>query len=499
MTAVSTDAIEWSRDDASTLAVEASASRVRAEHSLRWRRTLTLLLLAGDVSAAGIASVGASCVAFDLHPSPLRVASFHVAWPVVDAAMVLSWIIALNFRGGYHRSLLGTGNDAYRLVISSGALLLGIVATLLFVFGVDVQRSFVAVMLPSVVALTLLFRYLIRKGLHHGRRSGRWMRRVALYGTANSAAALARHIEQNPWSGLDVVGGCVWGGSESFRLPILGSADPDELLAAIRKHRIDTLAVTSEIEPGRLRSLAWSLRGSGVDLLVAPSITDIAGPRIAIRPLGGLPLLHVEEPELDWVSRVSKGVFDKVGSALVLIVTAPLLAAIALAIKLTSSGPVFYRHERTGRDGNSFMMVKFRTMVDGADRQVEELRDRNEAEGPLFKVRNDPRVTPVGRFLRRLSLDELPQLAQVFSGKMSLVGPRPPLPSEVEQYDNTTRRRLLVKPGLTGLWQVSGRSDLSWEESVRLDLFYIDHWSIAMDVTILLKTIAAVVRARGAY
>jgi exopolysaccharide biosynthesis polyprenyl glycosylphosphotransferase len=248
-----------------------------------------------------------------------------------------------------------------------------------------------------------------------------------------------------------------------------------------------------------LRKLSWHLECSGIDLLVTPGLIEVAGPRLHIRPFVGLPLLAIEEPVFSGWKRVLKGALDRVGAALAIVLVAPVLLAIALAVKVSSPGPVLYRQERVGAYGRRYTLYKFRSMVDGADAKLAELLEQNEGNGLLFKMRRDPRVTAVGRVLRRFSLDELPQLFNVVGGTMSLVGPRPPLPSEVERYDTSIRRRLLVKPGLTGLWQISGRSDLSWEESVRLDLRYVENWSLALDLLILWKTASAVLRSRGAY
>jgi exopolysaccharide biosynthesis polyprenyl glycosylphosphotransferase len=259
------------------------------------------------------------------------------------------------------------------------------------------------------------------------------------------------------------------------------------------------VAGSRAVAGGDLRALSWALQGTGVDLVVAPAMTDVAGPRISVRLVEGLPLLHVEEPELAGVRRAVKGALDRIGACLLGLLCAPLLLAIALAIKVTSSGPVFFRQERVGLGGRTFSMLKFRSMRQGAEEECAGLVHLNVHDGPLFKIRNDPRVTAVGRWLRRHSLDELPQLWNVVRGSMSLVGPRPPLPAEVERYGAEAMRRLLVKPGMTGLWQINGRSELPWEETVRLDLFYVENWSVGLDLMVLAKTLPAVLRCRGAY
>ena len=257
-------------------------------------------------------------------------------------------------------------------------------------------------------------------------------------------------------------------------------------------------ANTLEVVDGRLTG-EWRLEGSGVELLVAPGLIEVAGPRLHIRPFEGLPLLSVEQPRFEGWRRVVKGAVDRCAAAAALLVLAPVLLGIALAVRLTSSGPALFRQERIGINGRPFTMLKFRSMVVDADQRLAEIQAGNISDGLLFKMREDPRVTRVGRWLRRLSLDELPQLLNVLGGSMALVGPRPPLPNEVARYDSSVSRRLLVKPGLTGLWQVSGRSDLPWEEAVRLDLRYVENWSLALDLLILWKTARAVLSSSGAY
>jgi exopolysaccharide biosynthesis polyprenyl glycosylphosphotransferase len=248
-----------------------------------------------------------------------------------------------------------------------------------------------------------------------------------------------------------------------------------------------------------LRRLAWSLEGTGVDLVVAPTLTDVAGPRVHVRPVAGLPLLHVEAPEFTGGRQLLKGLVDRCAALAFLVLLTPLLAAIALAVRLDTPGPALFRQTRVGRHGRPFLLYKFRSMVGGAEHMRAALAQNNEQDGVLFKIRRDPRVTPVGRIIRRYSLDELPQLLNVLKGDMALVGPRPPLPAEVEQYGTDVHRRLLVKPGITGLWQVSGRSDLPWQDGVRLDLYYVENWSLTLDLMILWKTLFTVLRPQGAY
>jgi exopolysaccharide biosynthesis polyprenyl glycosylphosphotransferase len=260
------------------------------------------------------------------------------------------------------------------------------------------------------------------------------------------------------------------------------------------------VASHSEMTGPELRRLSWGLESRNVDLVVSPGIIEVAGPRLSIRPAAGLSLLHVERPTVDGGRLLGKIIFDRVMSVLISLLILPVALVVALAIKVDSRGPVFFRQDRIGARGEPFEMFKFRSMVVDAEARLADVSAQgNDGNGVLFKQRNDPRVTRVGQFIRRYSLDELPQLINVLKGDMSLVGPRPPLRSEVEGYEPDAVRRLRVRPGLTGLWQVSGRSDLSWDESLRLDLRYVDNWSMILDLQILWRTARAVLRGSGAY
>jgi exopolysaccharide biosynthesis polyprenyl glycosylphosphotransferase len=258
--------------------------------------------------------------------------------------------------------------------------------------------------------------------------------------------------------------------------------------------------LSGEISSEKLRWISWQLEGTDTDLIVSPGLIEVAGTRLHIQPVAGLPILHVEEPEFSGFRRLLKGAFDRFTAAFIIVLLSPMLAACALAVRFGSRGPALFRQTRVGRDGSTFTMIKFRSMRIDAERELGALADQNvNADGLLFKIKGDPRITRVGAILRKYSLDELPQLFNVVKGEMSLVGPRPPLPAEVASYGADVRRRLLVKPGMTGMWQISGRNDLAWDESIRLDLRYVENWSFALDLMILWKTIFAVVRGSGAY
>jgi exopolysaccharide biosynthesis polyprenyl glycosylphosphotransferase len=348
------------------------------------------------------------------------------------------------------------------------------------------------------------FRRWLRRTLHVIRkRNGHATHRMLLVGTLPEALEICTAVARTPAAGLVPVGIHLTDGYSATRgltTPVPVYPARDDVLPLIRELAADTIAVCGSVsaEPGELRRLAWQLEGSGVDLVVAPQLTDIAGPRVHIRPIEGLPLLHVEEPTLSGVAWLGKNVMDRVLAATGLLLLAPLFGAVAVAVKLSDQGPVFFRQARVGREGGTFHVWKFRTMYVDAEERRAALNDHNESDGQLFKIKQDPRIFPLGRFLRASSIDELPQLINVLRGEMSLVGPRP-LPADDGDYLGDVRRRLLVRPGITGLWQVSGRSDLSWDESVRLDLYYVDNWSLAYDLHILWRTIGVVIARNGAY
>ena len=277
--------------------------------------------------------------------------------------------------------------------------------------------------------------------------------------------------------------------------------DEPDILAAADRHAVEVVAIATdpELAGQLLRRLSWALEQRGIELIVSPGIIEVAGPRISVRPVAGLSLLHLERPSVSGGPHLMKAVFDRIVALGFIVLLAPLLIGLALAVRVSSPGPVLFRQQRVGRAGVEFTMLKFRSMYSDAEQRLGDLYALSDGNGVIFKMRDDPRMTPLGRWIRRFSLDELPQLFNVLRGDMSLVGPRPPLSEEVALYAADDSRRMLVKPGITGLWQVSGRSDLSWDESVRLDLRYVDNWSMTLDLLILWKTVRAVIYGAGAY
>lgn len=426
-----------------------------------------------------------------------------VKYTIVALGLAGLWLLMLAVRGAYRRGVLGVGLDEYKRVLKSTFLLAGAVAIVCYLGRIDVARGFLAVAFPVGAAGLVLGRTVARKWLHRQREHGHLVRRVLVVGDHEHVESLVSVLRRESYLGYAVVGACLPTYDEDFPpdqdIPVFGGLN--DVPAVARSLHADTVAVTAVSGSGTsfLRRLAWSLEGVGVEMLVVPSLTDVAGPRIQMRPVAGLPLLHVREPEFSGLRRLSKTAFDRVSAIAMITLFSPVLVALAAAIKLGDGGPVFFRQIRVGTNGEEFRCWKFRSMVVDADKRIESMRNLNEYDDIMFKVRKDPRITRVGKFLRRSSLDELPQLFNVVAGQMSLVGPRPPLPSEVSQYGHDVRRRLLVRPGITGLWQISGRSDLSWEDTVRLDLYYVENWSFFGDVLILAKTVRAVLSGSGAY
>lgn len=417
------------------------------------------------------------------------------------------WLAALAMAGGYDSRFIGVGTDEFRRVVNAGAFLTASVAVISYSAKIDLARGYVVLALPTLTLLDLLTRYALRKRLHRVRREGLCMRKVVAVGDATLASELAGMLRRESYHGLAVVAACVTGpGTDTALAQATEPAIPmipglDDVVSVVERYEADTVAVLAcpEMSGIRLRELAWQLEKTDTELCVAPALLDVAGPRTTIRSVAGLPLLHLDHPEFTGFRRVIKAGFDRVVAAVALLLLSPLLLAVAVAVRLGDGGPALFRQERVGRHGKSFTVFKFRTMVVDAEGMKARLDDLNESDGVLFKMRRDPRITSVGARLRRWSLDELPQLFNVLVGDMSLVGPRPALPQEAARYADHVRRRLAVRPGMTGLWQVNGRSDLSWEESVRLDLRYVDNWSFVLDLQILWKTWSAVMRGAGAY
>lgn len=422
---------------------------------------------------------------------------------VAGPLMILGWVLTIFGFGGYRRQVFGAGTDEYKTVINASLVTFGVVGITSYLTRFELSRGFFMLAALIGIPALLLGRFAMRRSLHRARVAGALQHRVVIAGTEGHVDEIASVFKRETWLGYDVIGAVmphVNGRSTTgFGTPILGSSDTIAALVDEVEADIVFLAGGAFDTSSDLRRLAWELEDHDVQVVIAPSVTDVSAERVSIRPVGGLPLIHLEKPRAAEAVRRAKRTFDVLGSAALLLAFAPVFAVAAIAVKRADRGPVFFRQPRVGRDGRTFGVWKFRTMVTNAEELLAELHAQEGYTQGLFKMEDDPRVTRPGKWLRRYSIDELPQLLNVLTGDMSLVGPRPPLDHEVAQYDTDMAQRLRVRPGMTGLWQVSGRSDLSWSEAIRLDLYYVDNWSMVQDLTILARTFSAVFRSRGAY
>ena len=464
--------------------------------SASWQRRLRRTVVAVD--AAVVLAAVTSAALLGTHRSTSPWAPDTTA--VLAATVVVLVAFSLAAFRAWDPATLGAGADEfnriYRAIVFS-LLVLGLGGYAVLSTSV---RPWAFGVLPAIGLALAGARLAIRRALHRARRARTCLSSVLVVGSDESVADLVVRLRRVPHHGWDVVAACTstggaTGAPDVVGVPVVGDLD------AVTEHarRVDLVAVAPAPgwSPRRLHRLAWELEGTGVELVVDPGLMEIGGPRLRVAPVDGLPLLRLTQPRFSGAARIIKGVTDRATALALLVLLTPVLVVLGLLVA-ADGGPVLYRQDRVGLKGRRFRMIKFRSMVVDAEHRREALGG-SDGHGPLFKLRTDPRVTRVGAFLRRYSLDELPQLVNVLTGSMSLVGPRPPLPGEVETYADDARRRLLVRPGITGLWQVSGRSDLSWEESVRLDLRYVENWSPALDVLILAKTVGAVLFGRGAY
>jgi exopolysaccharide biosynthesis polyprenyl glycosylphosphotransferase len=484
-----------------------TAQIVKAANARRWQHQYSRRLRITDALIVCASVALAQYIRFGDSPQVSGYpGEIMTLFSIMFAGLWLSLIAGFRSRSV---RVIGAGIEEYRRLVSASFWTFGIIAMATLLAKIFLARGYLAVALPIGTAGLLASRVLWRRHIAGRRVRGECLTRVLAIGDRKGVSQLVEELTRDPRDGYVVVGAGIPGYGPSRgktlvvkgqEIPILG--DETHALAAIAHHNADTVALTGTERFGAhgIRQLMWRLETMDVDLVMAPGVMDVAEGRLALRPVAGFPLLHVEKPQYQGAKSFEKRGFDFCFALAALIAASPLLIASAVAVKLSSKGPVFYPSERIGLDGKPFTMLKFRTMVDGADRQVQQLLALNESEGGvLFKIREDPRVTPVGRILRRFSIDELPQFINVLKQDMSVVGPRPPLPREVLQYNGDVKRRLLVKPGVTGLWQVNGRSDLPWDESVRLDLSYVDNWSMASDFLLIAKTLKAVVASDGAY
>ena len=480
-----------------------------ASHRARWHKSFAHHLFLTDLAVLlGAALIGAA-IRFGVESDVRTAGPISLTYWTFGAFLAVGWSIALQAYRTRDARILGDGFEEYRRLVRASVTYFGLVAILSLIFKFDSSRGYLAITFPLGLVGLLLGRKVWRTWLHRRRERGSMITNALVIGGIRSAEDLINQFNRNTRAGLSVTG--VWvpdrASSQDERLFFPGASIPvmgtdRDLAHALEIAEADIVIVTDTEHLGHagLKELTWELEGRDVDLLVSPNVVDVSGSRIQLSAVGKMPFLSVRKPTYGDAATWPKKAFDRVGAASLIVFLSPVLLGTAVAVKLTSRGPVFYRQERIGRDGEPFRMIKFRSMHPNADERLATLLgEQGRSAGPLAKLEDDPRLTDVGRFLRRFSIDELPQLFNVVSGAMSLVGPRPQRQFEVDLYDHVAHRRLRVLPGMTGLWQVSGRSDLSWEDTVRLDTYYVENWSMTGDMMILWRTVRAVVASSGAY
>ncbi|MDH6238266.1 sugar transferase [Cryobacterium sp. CG_9.6] len=474
-----------------------------------WARKYRLKLVITDVAMVSAALSVALIARFGFDEASTPLGSFHVDYWVISAIIGATWIASLSATRTRDPRILGMGSTEYKRVVNASAITFGLLAITFLIFQVDIARSFFILAFPVGVTVLTLERWLWRRWLARQRRFGHYLSRVLVVGQRDDVEYVISQLHAHSGIAYCVVGVALDSAEGSSRpteitvdhrtVPIVTNLE--NVADTVCVLGVNTVIVAGQPSGGAqyVRSLGWELENTNAELVLSSRLTDVAGPRIHFRPVEGLPLIHVEIPRFDGFKHALKRSLDIAASSLALIVLSPALLVVAALIRADSPGPVLFLQERCGRGGETFRMVKFRSMVVNAEDNLSSLLDQNQASGTLFKIRNDPRITRIGGFLRKHSIDELPQLWNIIRGDMSIVGPRPSLPQEVLTYETHVHRRLYIKPGLTGMWQISGRSDLSWEESVRLDLYYVENWSLTKDLMIIWRTFQVVIHPVGAY
>lgn len=480
-----------------------------------WARRYRVRLFVTDTAIILISTLGAMFLRFGFDEAGTRVAGFRTDYFTLSLLIAATWMFTLAAYRTRDPHVVGVGVIEYKRVVSGTAITFGLLAIVFLVAKVDIARGYFVLALPAGMLGVLYSRWLWRRWLIRQRMFDHYLSRALVVGGFRDVDYVVRQIHQASGAAYKVVGASLDTGkrkgakkdaalkrtiaSPSREVPVV--SDLEGVAEAAARLGADTVIVAGHSLSGGdfVRKLAWELEGTATSLVLASRLTDVAGPRIHFRPVEGLPLIQVEIPQFEGGKHVLKRAFDFTVSGIALALLSPVFLAIAIAVKLDDGGPIFFSQERVGRNGETFRMYKFRSMVIDAEARLAALQAQSEGNGVLFKLKHDPRVTRVGHTLRKYSMDELPQLLNVFLGDMSLVGPRPPLRVEVEGYANHVHRRLYIKPGLTGMWQVNGRSDLSWDESVRLDLYYVENWSLTGDLMIMWRTVKVLTHPVGAY
>ena len=474
---------------------------------LGWRSRLAWGIRVTDAASILLSVYIAQVVRFGAQGIGPGLARADVAYLAMSLVLAVTWLVALSATRSRLPRNIGTGMIEYQRVLQATLGTFGALAIVAFLLQIDIARGYLAIALPLGLALLILGRALWRTYLHSLRHAGRCMTGAIVVGNQIDVTRVLQQLSRNYRVGYRAIAVSIPEGitasspASSPSVRDLASVPFDELAAIAKRARARAVIIAGNMPGGNdaIRNIGWELENSQVELILMSRLTDVAGPRIHMRPISGLPMVHVDLPQYSGYNHAMKRLFDITLAGIALLVLSPVFGIIALAVRADSSGPIIFRQERVGAHGSRFTLLKFRSMAVDAEARLAALHAENEGSGLLFKIKDDPRVTRVGRVLRKFSLDELPQVWNVLRGDMSLVGPRPPLPAEVDQYESHVSRRLLTRPGITGLWQVNGRSNLTWEESVKLDLYYVENWSITGDIVILAKTVRAVLKGDGAY
>ncbi|MFF2606180.1 sugar transferase [Arthrobacter koreensis] len=482
-----------------------SASRVPRSTAAFWNRRYERILILTDALVVALALLAGTVARFGTQAAELRVGNLATTYWVFSMLLGAGWMLALHAYRSRDPRITGMGTDEYKRLVNAAFAVTAGMVFVSFVLQFDVARGYFAFVLPAGTVGLICSRWTVRQWLKRQRQRGRFLSRVVVLGRPKDVRYVVHQIAAKAGAAYKVVGVAVSGKPRSsldvdgVSLPVV--SDAEHVVDAVTTHGADAVIVAGPTKGGSgyVQELGWKLEESAVQLILTTGLTNVAGPRIHSRPVEGLPLMHVELPQYAGGKHLLKRALDVVLSGLALLALTPVFLVLALLVRRDSPGPILFRQERVGRGGEVFEMLKFRSMVQTAEDDLAGLLDRNEGAGLLFKMQHDPRVTDVGRWMRRYSLDELPQLWNIFLGHMSLVGPRPPLPREVAQYGDRVHRRLYIKPGLTGMWQTNGRSELNWKDGVRLDLYYVENWSLAGDIIILWRTVAQMFRPSGAY
>ena len=455
-----------------------------------------MLLALADTVVIALSFLVATGVAQGVRGYPMTTEGY-----VATAVFTVLWLAIVSMFGTYASSQVRAGATEYKRVINASFATAGGIGIICYLLNYEYLRLLFGVWMLTGMVLLTVFRLIRRRAMQRLHKHNRFITPLLVAGSSRHADEVAAVLNREKWLGYRVKGVITNDKVTSTKLgiPVLGSIDNLPTIVKVHAAPAVVFAEGSFDSSVEFRRLAWQLEQSRVQMILAPTLADVSAERLEFRPVAGLPLVDVARPtaakSLRWVKRS----IDVIGSALFLILTGHILLVAMIGIKLEDGGPIFFKQRRVGLNGEEFDCLKLRSMCVDAEARLDELQANNEGAGLLFKMKDDPRITRVGKIIRRFSVDELPQLWNVFRGDMSLVGPRPALPKEVAQYDFDTRRRLRVRPGLTGLWQVSGRSRLSAEDSQRLDLYYVDNWSVGQDVSILLRTAKAVFGSDGAY